>query len=165
MKKNLLPFLLSYLLFPLLLTASLKGNAQQLRFQSCTNCPNNLGNEYTGSMSVPEEGFQYANTIQTMTSSDVASDFGRRNSNSRWHMGVDISPQAGNTDIGDRIYPIETGTIVKIIGTSYKVLVIRGEHRYGYGHIFFDGTPNATTGMRSGDFILKKMKMFIVALT
>jgi len=44
-----------------------------------------------------------------------------------------------------------------LIGTGYKVLAIQGEHRYGYGHIFFDGTPNATTGMRSGDFILKKM--------
>jgi|GEM_PF-2805235 len=104
MKKNLLPHvLINYFLLPLLLIFALEVNAQELRFQSCTNCPNNLNNHYAGSMSVPEKGFQYANTIQTMTSSDVASDFGRRNSNSRWHMGVDVSPQAGNTDVGDNL--------------------------------------------------------------
>ena len=40
--------------------------------------------------------------------------------------------------------------------SKYKVIVIEGEHYFGYGHIFFDGEP-ATNGMRSGDFIFKKM--------
>jgi PKD repeat protein len=124
----------------------------QLRYQRCTNCT------FTNSppTNIPNGGFTYSSTIETMGSQQVQSDYGRRSSNSRWHMGIDYSAASGDEDAGDAILPIETGTIVRLKGTGYKSITVRGGHRFGYGHLFFDGIPGAG-GMRSGNFILKEM--------
>lgn len=124
-----------------------------LRYEQCTNCPSS-----TGSMNVPTNGFVYSGSILQLTPPHIASDFGRRGSNSLWHLGVDVSSQGADDDVGDRIYPIETGTIIRVKGDgTYKVLVIEGVNRFGYGHIFFNETPDPSLGSRSGDFILKRM--------
>lgn len=127
--------------------------AQQLRYQLCTNCPQ------VSSTIVPSGGFLYSQTIQNLVPANIASDFGRRGSNSLWHIGVDVGPVLQDGDVGTRIYPIEIGSIDRVKGTgTYKVLVIDGAHNFGYGHIFFNETPSVTNGSRSGDFVLKKME-------
>lgn len=149
-----------YILTTILLLTVFFVFGQELRYETCTNCQDNLGNQYAGSMSIPAGGFTYNGTVQSLSNNiqHITSDFGRRGANSRWHIGVDIQPQGGNTTCGDRIYPIEAGTIVRLKGEgSYKVIVIRGNQRFGYGHIFFDGDAGSGNGIRSGDFILKRM--------
>ena len=122
------------------------------------NCDSDIDfitNDYSQSMNPPNDGFIYdiAN-VRVMQTSDIASDFGRRGgNNSKWHQGVDISSQNasddvnsadGNDDAGDHILPIEIGTVTGIYnftvdnGNHYKVMVVQGEHIFGYGHIFFD---------------------------
>lgn len=58
--------------------------SQNLNYSVCTNCDNNLGNEYNGNMVVPESGFTYGN-IQSLNDNPnrVVSDFGRREADSR----------------------------------------------------------------------------------
>ncbi|HYG01935.1 MAG TPA: PKD domain-containing protein [Chryseosolibacter sp.] len=127
----------------------------QVRVKECTDCP-----DLPGNMSVPSGGYyDYADDFTVLSNSHVASDFGSRRSNSRWHIGIDMARIGGDQSMGDAIFPIETGTVIKVIGGdgNYKVIVIRGAHRFGYGHIFFSGSPGAA-GMRSGNFILMKMK-------
>lgn len=130
--------------------------AQRVRYQVCTNCPNNWSFTQTGSMNVPAGGFAYEE-INSFEDSHVVSDFGKRESNSRWHIGVDFSRIGGNEDAGDRLYPVEGGAISLIKGSNtYKVAFINGENRFAYGHLFNDGTVG-NSSLRSGDFILKKM--------
>lgn len=128
---------------------------QDLHYQRCDNCDNNMN---SGSMPVPNNGFTYS-TIYNFSSNPThaVSDFGPRTQGSRYHIGIDISPQVENYDNGDAIFPIETGEIKFLhISSGYKYIAISGVHHYGFGHIFFWGVPNVNTGMRSGDFILKK---------
>lgn len=150
----------AFFIFILLLTQDLYS--QQLRYSICTNCDDELGNQFNGNMIVPQEGFTYGN-IETLNNNPqiVVSDFGRREENSRWHIGIDINRINDNDDLGDILYPIETGTINMVFVSqnenSYKTIVVDGNRYFGYGHIFFDGLPDNSNGMRCGSFILKKM--------
>lgn len=127
-------------------------NVPRLRFNTCVNCPTT--HNHTGALYI------YSNQITNMQSLHVVSDFGRRESvpNSKWHLGIDVSTQAGDTDLGDGILPIEAGRIVRLKGTGdYKVLVIQGQNIFGYGHLFFSGPVSQQNGMRCGNFVLKAM--------
>lgn len=129
---------------------------QDLQYQTCEGCDNTME---SGSMTVPPNGFNYTNLVNFSENPlHLTSDFGPRIvTGSRYHIGVDISPQHENHDNGDAIFPIETGEIkILHVKQGYKYIAISGTHHYAYGHIFFYGIPDATTGMRSGDFILKK---------
>ncbi len=135
----------------------LKNNGQELKYKECTNCDNTTT---SGSMPVPTNGFTYSSEIECFLEhpEHIKSDFGPRTEGTRYHLGIDISPQYQNNDIGDAIFPIEPGTVKKIyVSKKYKYIVFSGTHYYGFGHIFFWGWPDESTGMRSGDFILKKM--------
>ena len=140
---------------------SVNLRAQNLRYSECDGCDNSLDNEFTGSMEIPENGWDYQ-VAQTLNDNPhrVASDFGRREEGSNWHIGLDFSPQNGNLDLGDILYPIETGSInnifVSLNNGNYKSIVVDGNHYFGYGHIFFNGLPN-DEGMRCGAFILLRM--------
>ncbi|MGK0174095.1 MAG: hypothetical protein ACI9AT_000473 [Ulvibacter sp.] len=93
--------------------------------------------------------------LQDFEMQDVASDFGRREGNSRWHKGVDFSPEGGNGDLGYAIRSLTEGTITKIkrIG-NYKIVVVEEDDNdtdrdgFGYGHIFRNNDNTV------GDFIL-----------
>lgn len=73
---------------------------------------------------------------------------------------MDFSPAGGNNDLGDILFPIETGNINQVFvsdnNPNYKAMVIEGNHYFAYGHIFFDGIPD-DNGMQCGAFILKRM--------
>lgn len=153
LKNNLL------LAFGLLLSLSLF--AQNLQYSECGNCADNLDNEYTGNMDIPENGWGYqANQTLNDNPDRVVSDFGRREEGTSWHIGLDFSPQGANNDLGDILYPIETGTINQIRVSendgNYKYIQVDGAHHFAYGHIFFDGVPGSN-GMRCGSFILKAL--------
>ncbi|HRI29599.1 MAG TPA: hypothetical protein PK239_18750, partial [Chitinophagales bacterium] len=154
MKKNII-----YLFLQLFVGISYLSHlgAQPLRFSTCTDCSNAITNNYNQSMTGTEYG-----AIFPMTAGHVTSDYGRRGSNSRWHMGVDFSTQGGNDDAGDHIYPIETGTITAILNLGftnhYKVVVIEGEHIFGYGHLFFDEEGDfPSEGVQWGNILMKKL--------
>jgi hypothetical protein len=71
------------LIFTILLSLSTNVLSQELRYSECTNCDNGLGNYYTGSMDIPEEGSFSYGAIKTLYNNPrrIASDFGRRESN------------------------------------------------------------------------------------
>jgi PKD repeat protein len=135
-----------------------------IHYKTCTSCQDGIQNGWSQSMNAPANGFSYANTIDTMKSKHITSDFGRRGGNSRWHMGVDYSIVSGNNDIGDAIYPIDTGAVTYIKGKErYKIICfqnLNGSQQFGYGHIFSRKriiANDTTTAIRNGNFILTRM--------
>lgn len=110
-----------------LLTISQLIIGQEFRIKKCLNCNDNT---ISGSMSLPTNGFTYDVNFSTLSQNPnfVNSDFGPRNVETYYHIGIDINPQTGDSDCGDAIFPIETGCVEELyVGQSYKYIVISGE--------------------------------------
>ncbi|AUP77919.1 PKD domain-containing protein [Flavivirga eckloniae] len=117
-----------------------------LQYEACTNCQNNY----------PTYG-----NVSNMKSSDISSDFGRREGNSRWHAGLDVSPAGLDDDLGYHLKSLVSGKIVKIQRNGYKYIVIEDEspqripppRHFAYGHIFED----TNSSNRVGDMYLTSL--------
>lgn len=129
-------FLLGYTIYFTVLGQ--ERNDLQISWEECTNCGNN---------------YPTYNNTDDLTSWDIVSDYGRRETNSRWHAGIDISPRGGSGEAGFHIISPVSGTIREIFRMSYKVLVIDGpgNNDYGFGHIFED---ELNYPFRSGDMVI-----------
>lgn len=126
---------------------------------------NSVGQNETLQFQQPNEG-----VIDDWEAIDIISDFGRRNSGSRFHKGVDISLKRGDrNDEGDGIIAPVDG-IVSFLqwGNGYKILTINGmtrnpdipndvgvenQYNFGFGHIF----DNTALPIESGDFVLLRL--------
>lgn len=93
----------------------------------------------------------------TMNSNHISSDFGRRETSSganmsRWHKGIDITPEGGDGDLGYPIKSIVAGRVKYIRNNNYyKYIIIEDENgnkNFGYGHIFRDNQSTC------GDFAI-----------
>lgn len=90
----------------------------------------------------------------------IASDFGPRHLSTAkpydWHGGIDYNDYtngAGNGDLGCYIRAIEKGIVYKISApNATKAIIIKGEHNFGYLHIFRNGGEQTL-----GDFELVKL--------
>lgn len=98
------------------------------------------------------------NTTENFIVGDITSDYGRREhpGATKWHRGIDYN--LNNTDVEDHVLSVNDAFVQKIyISDTYKVLITAGDHHFGYGHIFENGTPPGI-GMTRGDMVLKKME-------
>ncbi|MFK7969184.1 MAG: PKD domain-containing protein [Bacteroidia bacterium] len=134
----------------------------QLRLSRCTNCPDNQTYGVHTGMSVPPDSsaFSYGDPI-TFPVERTAEDFGQRTFSTRcWHTGIDLNTGGGNTDLGDAIFPLDTGRVLFVKGGGdYKVVCLEKSNGdvYALGHLFYNGGLG-TNGMRCGNFILKALE-------
>lgn len=119
----------------------------EVPYEPCTNCQN------TPTPSIfTYESERFMNTWM------ISSDYGRRSSNvTRWHKGLDLSPEGGDNDLGDHIIALESATITYLIADqAYKYIITDGFNNYGYAHIFRNDVPNGINAFQLGDMYLKR---------
>ena len=105
--------------------------------------------------------FQYApenGNVADFTTSHVSSDFGQRciKRNSVWRR---------EWHKGDHLLAISGGNIIQLFVSAtnnYKFIAIDGPNNldYGYGHIFYDGHPDAINVELSGMKLLRMESPF-----
>ncbi|MEZ4686181.1 MAG: hypothetical protein R3B47_08965 [Bacteroidia bacterium] len=133
-----------------------------LRIAVCQDCPDDH-TAATGTMPLSQSrngiAYNYA-APDNFPIERVAEDFGQRTLiNKCWHTGLDINTGFENYDMGDAIYPLDTGEIKFIKWTpDYKAICIRSNDGtiYAYGHLFYDGSVS-TSGMQCGNFLMKEV--------
>lgn len=140
--------------FFIILTSVLYSQNLQVQYIDCTNCN-------TGDID-PNKNYQYANAPTPFITSDISSDFGRRDCptcTTIWHKGVDMTAVQGDGDRGDKLLSMVNGFVENIRGNgNFKYIIIEGtgnNPHFGYAHIFRSGTN--FNSMRSGDLVLTTM--------